>query len=97
MPFETAPSEQACPTDRCLHISPKLTNGYNGAVKFILLLMIVVSIVLWLERAYWKRTAGLLESRLAGAEAYHGLIDTWLAGRSESRIRRKTRDRGAEG
>jgi hypothetical protein len=59
-------------------------------VKFIVLFLMLVCIILWLERAYWKRTAGLLESRLAGANGYHGLVDTWLAGRSESRIRRKT-------
>jgi hypothetical protein len=63
-------------------------------MKFLLLFLMAVAILLWCERFYWKRRAGLLEDRLLGkdrSESVKSFLDAWLDGRIESRLRKEQR------
>ena len=58
-------------------------------MRYLVLLLLVIGIVLWIERYYWKRRAHLLELRLLGkerSETVKSLFDAWLDGRIESRL-----------
>jgi hypothetical protein len=61
-------------------------------MRFLLLFLLVISVVLWIERYYWKRRAHLLELRLLGkdrSETVKSLFDAWLDGRIESGLHKK--------
>ncbi|MFZ0427246.1 MAG: hypothetical protein WAO20_03945 [Acidobacteriota bacterium] len=61
-------------------------------VRYILLFLLLICVLLWLERLYWKRTAQLLEARLSGrdrSELVRNLLDAWLDGRIEARLRKQ--------
>jgi hypothetical protein len=63
-------------------------------MRILVLILLVIGIVLWIERYYWKRRARLLELRLLGAErseTVNSLFDAWLDGRIESSLRKKAR------
>ena len=60
-------------------------------MRYIILFLVVICIILWIERYYWRRTAHLLESRLAGADRsklVKSLLDAWIDGRIEARLRK---------
>jgi hypothetical protein len=68
-------------------------------VRFILLFLLVISIVLWAERLYWKKKARLMLVRLSGTEAAHPtttFLEAWLENRIDSAIRKERRRNGAE-
>ena len=61
-------------------------------MRILLLFVLVIAVVLWLERIYWKKRARLLESRLLGkhrSESNSSLVDAWIDGRIESRLRKQ--------
>jgi hypothetical protein len=63
----------------------------ESVVRYILLFLLLICIILWLERFYWKRTAELLEARLAGRDRsslVRSLFDAWLDGHIEARLRK---------
>lgn len=60
-------------------------------MRYIILFLLLICIILWLERFYWKRSAQLLEERLVGRDrstTVHSLFDAWLDGRIEARLRK---------
>jgi hypothetical protein len=60
-------------------------------MRYIVLFLVVICIVLWIERYYWRRTAQLMEGRLVGADRSNlvkSLLDAWIDGRIESRLRK---------
>jgi len=65
-------------------------------MRYILLFLVVLCLILWFERFYWKRRASLLELRLLGVErSQHvaSLFDAWLDGRIEAQLRKKRMER----
>jgi len=61
-------------------------------MRVIFLIMAAICVILWLERYYWRRTADLLEARLRGedrADSVHSLVDAWIDGRIEARLRKR--------
>ena len=63
-------------------------------MRYILLFLLVVCLILWFERFYWKRRASLIESRLLGvdrSQQVHSLLDAWIDGRIEAQLRKKKR------
>jgi hypothetical protein len=66
--------------------------GRMGSMKYLLLFFVIISIVLWVERYYWKRRAFLLELRLLGrdrSETVASLFDAWLDGRIDSSLHKQ--------
>jgi hypothetical protein len=64
-------------------------------MRYILLFLILICLILWFERFYWKRRADLLESRLLGVDRSQqvaSLFDAWLDGRIEAQLRKKQRE-----
>jgi hypothetical protein len=62
------------------------------SMKYLLLIFVIISIVLWVERYYWKRRAHLLELRLLGrdrSETVTSLFDAWLDGRIDSALHKQ--------
>ncbi len=61
-------------------------------MRYIILFLVVICIVLWLERYYWRRVAQLMEARLLGthrSELVKSLLDAWIDGRIEARLRKR--------
>ena len=61
-------------------------------MRYLVLFLLLIGIVLWIERYYWKRRAQLLELRLLGqdrSETVKSLFDAWLDGRIESNLHKK--------
>jgi hypothetical protein len=61
-------------------------------MRYLVLFLLVIGIVLWIERYYWKRRAHLMELRLLGkhrSETVKSLFDAWLDGRIESTLYKK--------
>lgn len=60
-------------------------------MKYILLFVVLVSMILWGERLYWKRRAELGEFKLARwnrADYVKSFIDAWIDTRLENRVRK---------
>jgi hypothetical protein len=63
-------------------------------MKYLLVFLVLVCIVLWLERSYWRRRSRLLELRLLKkdmSQEVKSLFDAWLDGRIEARLRKEAR------
>ncbi|GAB4112332.1 MAG: hypothetical protein Kow001_14080 [Acidobacteriota bacterium] len=63
-------------------------------MRFVLLFLLVICVVLWVERFYWKRQAQLMIGRLAGIDRNRlitTLFDAWLDGRIDSAVRKQQR------
>jgi hypothetical protein len=63
-------------------------------MRFVLLFLLVICVVLWVERFYWKRQAQLMIGRLAGLDRDRlitTLFDAWLDGRIDSAVRKQQR------
>lgn len=63
-------------------------------MRFVLLFLLVICVVLWVERFYWKRQAQLMVGRLAGIDRHRliaTLFDAWLDGRIDAAVRRRQR------
>ncbi len=63
-------------------------------MRFVLLFLLVICVVLWVERFYWKRQAQLMIGRLAGVDRTRlitTLFDAWLDGRIDSAVRKQQR------
>ncbi|HON01447.1 MAG TPA: hypothetical protein PLM33_14465 [Acidobacteriota bacterium] len=61
-------------------------------MRFILIFLLLVCIILWLERVYWRRTAELMEKRLLGrnpTDSVQTFWDAWIDSRIERRLRRR--------
>mgnify|MGYP000545343044 CR=1 FL=1 len=61
-------------------------------MRYILLFLILVIVILWIERLYWKRSAQFLELRVLKKDRSkytRTMFDAWLDGRIESRIQKK--------
>lgn len=61
-------------------------------MRYIILFLVVICIVLWLERYYWRRVAQLMEARLRGtdrSDLVKSLLDAWIDGRIEARLRKR--------
>ena len=61
-------------------------------MRYVLLFVVVIAVVLWWERFYWKRRAQILESKLIGRDP-HGevksLFNAWLDGRIEAKLQKE--------
>lgn len=60
-------------------------------MKYILLFVVVITIILWGERLYWKRRAELGEFRSARwnrADYVKSFIDAWIDTRLDNRIQK---------
>jgi hypothetical protein len=61
-------------------------------MRYIILFLVVICIVLWMERYYWRRVAQLMEGRLRGtdrSDLVKSLLDAWIDGRIEARLRKR--------
>lgn len=61
-------------------------------MRYILVFLLLVCIILWLERVYWRKTARLMEARLKGdnpAQQIRSFWDAWIDSRIERRLRRR--------
>ena len=68
-------------------------------MKYILLFVILIAIILWGERLYWKRRAELGEFRLARwnkADYVKSFIDAWIDTKQENRVRKLKEGRPEE-
>jgi len=60
-------------------------------MKYILLFVVLITMILWGERLYWKRRAELSEFQLARwnkADYVKSFIDAWIDTRLENRVRK---------
>ena len=85
--FKTRNSSTDCDT---FHGS----QGVNtlARMRYVLLFLVLVVIILWVERLYWKRSAQFLELRVLKKDRSRftkSMFDAWLDGRIEARIQRK--------
>ncbi|UCF38772.1 MAG: hypothetical protein JSU96_08035 [Acidobacteriota bacterium] len=58
-------------------------------MRYILLFVIVIAIILWWERFYWKRRAEILELKIMGKDPHaagKSLLNAWIDGRIEARL-----------
>lgn len=63
-------------------------------MKFLLLFLLLIILILWIERLYWKKRAVLLEMRLHGEDTGRVIrtpFDAWLDSRIERRWRKASR------
>ncbi|GAB4246531.1 MAG: hypothetical protein Kow00109_22620 [Acidobacteriota bacterium] len=61
-------------------------------MRYILVFLLLVCIILWLERVYYRKKARLLEVRLQGgnpAKQIRSFWDAWIDSRIERRLRRR--------
>ena len=68
-------------------------------MKYILLFVILITIILWGERLYWKRRAELGEFRLAcwnRADYVKSFVDAWIDTKQENRVRKLKEGRPEE-
>ena len=60
-------------------------------MKYLLLFIVLITIILWGERLYWKRRAELGEHRMARwnkADYVKSFIDAWIDSRLENRVQK---------